>query len=649
MIGRPVLDERTGCPGFGVVDGIVNFPLVFRFPLRYRARGCYEFRNTLPPGRNTVTPMQPSEALSDPLTDNVPPRAVIGILAGNTKDRTRIGQELQDRYGHDYDLAIWTTPEAALAALNDLLTSDPPVVLLIACQGRPDDGLAFLGHAALIHPQAKRVIVIPWGDFEARRRMVAALVRGDLDRWLWLPEHRADEEFHLAVTDLLASWASGHEAATEAVQIVGDRWSQRGLELRELMNRFNVPFGFYDAESDAGRALLECHGLVEVKLPVLVFRFRPGSPTFEDPSDQALADAFGVNDPIEPDRHIDVAIIGAGPAGLAAAVYGASEGLETLVVEPQGSGGQAGSTSLIRNYPGFPAGVSGTRLAMAMYRQAWGLGARFLFMRHATGLDGTRSGELRVGLSDDTCIRAASVIVATGVTYSRLDAPGVNELLGRGVFYTPAVTEAPFMVDQPVIIVGGGNSAGQAAVHLAKYASEVTLVVRGVSLATSMSDYLIRELQAAPNIRTRYHCEIIEAFGENQLERVALRDSVTRQRELLDCHGLFVLIGGRPRTDWLPVAVRRDEWDSILTGRDAGADPVATNASSLPGLYAVGDVRRGATRRVAGAVGDGALAIKQVQEHLDRTRAGKAPIRGVTKTGSYLVNTGQNAALSAPA
>jgi thioredoxin reductase (NADPH) len=642
MIGRPVLDERTGRPGLGVVVvvGIVNFPLVFRFQLQYPPRRRYEFRNTLAPGRSTVTAISLSQTLSDPQAENLPPRGVIGVLAGNAEDRNRIGQELGDRYGRDYDLAIWTTPEAALAGLRDLGAGGVAVVLLVACQRRTDDGLDFLAHAGSTHPQAKRAIVIRWGDFEARRRIVGALVRGELDRWLWRPEHPADEEFHLAVTDLLASWASGHWATTEAVQIIGDRWSQRGLELRELMSRFNVPFGFYDGDSDAGRALLECHELVEAKLPVLVFCFRLGSPTFEDPSDQELADAFGVNDPVEPDRYIDVAIIGAGPAGLAAAVYAASEGLETLVVEPQGSGGQAGSTSLIRNYPGFPAGISGTRLAMEMYRQAWGLGARFLFMRQATSLNATDGGELRVGLSDDTCIRAASVIVATGVTYTRLDVPGVNELLGRGVFYTPAVSEAPSMVHQPVIVVGGGNSAGQAAVHLAKYASEVTLVVRGDSLATSMSDYLIQELRAAPNIKARYRCEIIEAFGEAQLERVALRDSRTGQRELLDCHGLFVLIGGRPRTEWLPVGVRRDEWGSILTGRDAGADPDAANASSLPGLYAVGDVRRGATRRVSGAVGDGALAIRQVHDHLDATRPGKDPITRTSKRGSYLVNTG---------
>jgi thioredoxin reductase (NADPH) len=585
--------------------------------------------------------------MSEELSKPDPVRGVIGVLAGHATDRAALRQELCDRYSSSYDLVVWTTPGAALKALRDLSTRGVAVALLVACQRRSDDGLNFLGNAGSIHPQAKRAMIIRWGDFEARRHMVQSLIRGDLDRWLWLPEHPADEEFHLAVTDLLASWASGHEAATEAVQIVGDRRSQRGLELRELMNRFNVPFGFYDGDSDAAQALLECHGLVGATLPVVVFRFRPGAPAFEDPSDQALADAFGINDPTEPDRVFDVAIIGAGPAGLAAAVYGASEGLETIVVEPHGSGGQAGSTSLIRNYPGFPAGISGARLALAMYRQAWGLGARFVFMRQATGVDTVEGGELRVRLSDGTCIRAASVIAATGVTYTRLDVPGVNQLLGKGVFYTPAVTEAPFMANEPVSIVGGGNSAGQAAVHLAGYAREVTLVVRGDSLASSMSDYLIQQIRATPNIKTRYHCEVVEAFGESQLERVTLRDSSTGQQQVLDCHGLFVLIGGRPRTDWLPVTVRRDEWGSILTGQDAGTDPFATNASSLAGIYAVGDVRRGATRRVAGAVGDGALAIRQVHQHIDAIRAARAPVGRVSGADGSLVNTGQLVALSA--
>jgi thioredoxin reductase (NADPH) len=594
-----------------------------------------------------MTRRSPRQELFEPHTENVHHHGVIGVLACNAEDRNRVGGELVGRYGGDYELAIWSTPEAALSALHDLCTNDLPVVLLIACQCRGDDGVDFLVQASFFHPQAKRAVVIQWGDFAARRRTVEALVRGDLDRWLWRPEGTADEEFHLAVTDLLASWASGRHTATEAVQIVGDRWSQRGLELRDLMSRFNVPFGFYDSESDRGRELLEDRGLIQAKLPVMLFRFRPGSPAFEDPSDELLADSFGVNDAFEPDRRVDVAVIGAGPAGLAAAVYGASEGLDTLVVEPRAAGGQAGSTSLIRNYPGFPAGISGVRLAMAMYRQAWGLGARFLFMRRATGLDATNRNELRIGLSDGTSIRASSVIVATGISYTRLDVPGVNEFLGRGVFYTPAVAEAPFMADQPVVVVGGGNSAGQAAVHLAKYASEVILVVRRGSLATSMSDYLIQELRAASNIKIRFHCEISEALGQIQLERIELRDTTIRQSEVVECRGLFILIGGRPRTDWLPDTVRRDEWGSILTGRDAGASPLAMNATSLPGLYAVGDVRRGATRRVAAAVGDGALAIKQIHDQFAAVRAGRTPIRPTQGTENSFENIAQHAVLSA--
>ena len=303
--------------------------------------------------------MPPTKAVSGQLSEAGPVRGVIGVLASNGADHARIGQELCDRYKGSYDLVIWTTPEAALTALRNLRGGTVPVVLLVACQRHPDDGTTFLGDAGSIHPQAKRAIVVRWGDFKARRRMVRALIRGDLDRWLWLPEHSADEEFHLAVTDLLASWASGHEVATEAVQIIGDRRSERGLQLRELMNRFNVPFGFYDGGSGAGKGF-ESHGLVEAEFPVVVFGFRPGSPALEDPSDQALADAFGVNDPIEPDRVFDLAIIGAGPAGLAAAVTGPQRVSRHLWSSPMGRAdklGQPLSSGIIPASP--PASAEG--------------------------------------------------------------------------------------------------------------------------------------------------------------------------------------------------------------------------------------------------------------------------------------------------
>ena len=309
-------------------------------------------------------------------------------------------------------------------------------------------------------------------------------------------------------------------------------------------------------------------------------------------------------------------IIGAGPAGLAAAVYGASEGLDTLVVENHAVGGQAGTTSMIRNYPGFPAGVNGTRLANAMYQQAWGLGARFFFMRSVTDLRGDASGDLVLELSDGTRVHTRSVILATGASYRRLGAPGVDERVGKGVFYSPAVGEAMAMSGQPVMVVGGANSAGQAALHLAKYASMVTLVVRGASLSASMSEYLIRELAAATNVTIRYGSEVAEARGEPRLDAVTLRDARTGQLETLDAAGLFVLIGSQPRTEWLPPTVERDEWGFIRTGRDAGADAAAISASSLPGVFAAGDVRAGSVKRVASAVGEGAVVITQVHQYL---------------------------------
>ena len=264
------------------------------------------------------------------------------------------------------------------------------------------------------------------------------------------------------------------------------------------MNRNGVPAGFYDAHTDEGRDVLAARGIsvATAQLPVVILQFRPDLPALQNPPDDELGDAFGVNVTLDADRRFDVTIIGAGPAGLAAAVYGASEGLDTLVIEQHAIGGQAGTTSLIRNYPGFPAGVSGARLATSMYQQAWGLGASFFVMRSVSRFEQSDSAGLMLHLSDGSIVRTGSVVLATGVSYRRLVAPGVDELVGRGVFYSPAVTEAAAMTNQQVVVVGGGNSAGQAAMHLSKYASTVTLLVRSSSLAASMSDYLIRDQRA---------------------------------------------------------------------------------------------------------------------------------------------------------
>lgn len=548
-----------------------------------------------------------------PPTDGVQPKS-IHVVSRVPDDLMPLEAEIRRRYGDDYDVRSWTDPDDALEALRQAPSGRGKTTLVLACQHATDDGVGFLARVRLIDPRTRRAVVLHWGDFAARPAVLDALGDGTMDRWILHPGGRGDEEFHRAITELLAEAAS--DPAYEAVQLVGTRWSERAVELRDRMQRNNVPFGFYDAETAEGRALLRSRGLDDVaRLPVVFLQFRPDLLALQDPTDEELGDAFGVNAILDASETFDVTIIGAGPAGLAAAVYAASEGLDTLVVERHAAGGQAGSTSLIRNYPGFSAGVSGARLASTMYQQAWSLGAQFLFMRTVTSLHA--DGELlRVESSDGRPIRTASVVLATGVSYRRLGAPGVDALVGRGVFYSPAVTEAEAMSGRPVVVVGGGNSAGQAVLHLARYASAVTLVVRGPSLAASMSEYLIRELGAARNVDIRHSAEIVAAHGEAHLTDVVVREAVGNKEEAISAAGLFVLIGSEPHTQWLPEQVRRDEWGFVLTGRDAGVDPTASAASSMPGVFVAGDIRRGSMKRVASAVGDGATVIAQVLDHL---------------------------------
>ena len=542
-------------------------------------------------------------------------RGLIRVVSRDQEDLAVVLGEIDRRYGHDYDVASWSDTESALDELSRLRVQGGQVALVLACQHGTDDGVEFLARVRAIDARAKRAVVLRWGDFASSAVVIEALARGDLDRWVLRPEYPADEEFHHSITELLADWAGARRPRYEAVQIIGEPWSPRSVELRDQMNRNGVPARFYDTDTDEGRDLLATHGIsvASAQLPVVILQFRPDLPPLPD---DELGDAFGVNVTLDSDRRFDVTVIGAGPAGLAAAVYGASEGLDTLVIEQHAVGGQGGTTSLIRNYPGFPAGVSGARLATMMYQQAWGLGASFFVMRSVLTLEQSDSGELMVQLSDGATVHTGSVVLATGVSYRRLLAPGVDELVGKGAFYSPAVTEAAAMTNQPVVVVGGGNSAGQAAMHLSKYASTVTLLVRSSSLAASMSEYLIRELQATTNVTIRYRCEVAEAVGDEHLERITVRDTTTGVEELLESAGLFVLIGSQPRTEWLPPSVRRDEWGFIVTGREAGADPAATTASSLLGVFAAGDVRRGSIKRVASAVGEGAIVISQVHQYL---------------------------------
>ena len=390
------------------------------------------------------------------------------MLGRDQEDLALVLGEIDRRYGHDYDVAAWSDIESAIDELSRLRVEGGQVALVLACQHGTDEGVEFLARVRAIDARVKRAAVLRWGDFASSTPVIEALGRGDLDRWVLRPEYPADEEFHHAITELLADWAGARRPRDEAVQIVGDRWFPRSVELRVQTNRNGVPAGFYDTDTDEGRALLaysrhqRCDRPTSCRHP----GFRPDLPPLQNPPDDELGDAFGVNVTLDSDRRFDVTVIGAGPAGLAAAVYGASEGLDTLVIEQHAVGGQAGTTSLIRNYPGFPAGVSGVRSATTTYQQAWGLGASFFVMRSVLTLEQSDSGELTVQLSDGVTVHTRSVVLATGVSYRRLLSPGVDELVGKGVFDSPAVTEAAAMTNQPVVVVGGGNSAGQAAMYL---------------------------------------------------------------------------------------------------------------------------------------------------------------------------------------
>ncbi|MGY1737603.1 NAD(P)/FAD-dependent oxidoreductase [Geodermatophilus sp. SYSU D00684] len=399
--------------------------------------------------------------------------------------------------------------------------------------------------------------------------------------------------------------------------MVGERWAARSHEIRDLLSRNSVAYGFLDVTSEEGRALLREVGRPAGRLPVVVlFDGR----VLEDPSGLQIADALGVR--TRPDaRPYDVTVVGAGPAGLAAAVYGASEGLRTVVLETEAVGGQAGTSSLIRNYLGFPRGIPGADLAQRAYEQAWLLGAEFVYGPRAVGLEASGAGPV-VSLSDGSTVTSRAVVLATGVTYRRLGVPSLDALVGAGVFYGAAAPEAQAMAGEEVYVVGGANSAGQAALHLARYARRVTLLVRGASLAATMSDYLIREIDAAANVTVRHGAEAVGGGGEGRLTHLVVRDRGGGDTETVPAAGLFVLIGAEPHTQWLPDAIHRDDAGYVLTGADRRGSPAGGGShafeTSVPGVFAVGDVRHGSVKRVASAVGEGAIAIRMVHDHLGR-------------------------------
>ena len=566
--------------------------------------------------------------------------AAIVIVCRERGAREILHRELSKRYGADYQILACGRPAEVAAWMRDLREAGLPVALVIGGVGGQDrDGIEVLAAIRRTDPTALRVAAVSWGDWDSVRAVSGAVTAGSLDHWVTRPVQAPDEEFHRSVTEFLREWAGQRGGGFEPVQVIGERWSARSQELRDLFSRHRIPAGFYDAGSGRARQMLRGLGLTSADLPVVALRFGAGRPALVNPSNAEIADAFGVMTPIPAGEVFDVAVLGAGPAGLAAAVGASSEGLRTVVIEHEAVGGQAGTSSMIRNYPGFSQGISGARLAQETWRQAWAFGTTFVYMRQAGHLSGS-DGRYRLRLSDGDVLTARTVIIATGAAYRRLGIPALEDLQGRGVFYGAAASEAPAMRGRTVFVAGAGNSAGQAALYLAKWARQVTVLVRARSLADSMSDYLIREIGSAPNIDVCYRVEVAGGTGTGRLESLILAGTVSGARRAVPADALFVLIGAQPRTQWLAGTLARDRQGFIRTGPDLPAGtrwppgrPPLPLETSLPGVFAAGDVRRGSVKRVASAVGEGAATIPLVHRHLNTTaarpgRRGPAPLPG---------------------
>jgi thioredoxin reductase (NADPH) len=528
---------------------------------------------------------------------------------------TALQRDLTRRFAADYRIVTANTPEAALAELD----ADDQVAVAIAGQWLTDNtGVDFLSACRQLYPAAKRVLLITHGDYAGGTAAVRAISLGQLDQALNKPWGDPELELYPAVSDLLSQRRRATVAAgsqPEVARVVGPQWSARSHQLRDLLTRNSVVHGFYDVATPEGRQLLKQAGVAAGDRPIVLLF---GGQVLVDPSNEHLAETLGVQTKPARSRY-DVAVVGGGPAGLTAAMYAASEGLVTLLLEREAVGGQAGTTSLIRNYLGFPRGISGRELTSRAVEQALGMGAEMVFARSAVGLEAHGKDRL-LTLADGNQALGHTVLIATGVTYRRLDVPGVEQLLGAGVFYGAAVTEAAALEGQPAFVVGGANSAGQAAVHLAPFASQVTLLVRGRSLSERMSTYLINELERASNISVCLNTTVSGVYGQGRLEAIAVRDSTTGKTRTEPAVALFVLIGADPHSDWLAETVERDSRGFLLTDLDVVTWPLdrppLSQETSTPGIFAAGDIRHGSVKRVASAVGEGASAIQQVHRYL---------------------------------
>jgi len=532
-----------------------------------------------------------------------------------------VARDLRRRYGEDYQILRASSGAEALETLREIKLRGGRVAILLADYRMPQmNGVEFLEQAMDLFPNARRALLTAYADTDAAIRAINVV---DVDHYLLKPWDPPDEKFYPVVDALLEAWQLAGDREVEEVKVVGHRWSAASYQIRDFLARNLVPYRWFAADEPEGRRLLDAAGAGPEAVPLVV---TPDGRPLTTPTAAEVAAVVGLSTAPVRDFY-DLIIVGGGPAGLGAAVYGASEGLRTVLVERKAVGGQAGQSARIENYLGFPDGVSGAQLTDRARRQAVKFEAEVLTTRDVVGV-AARGGARVVRFGDGTELSAHALIIATGVSYRPLVGPGLAELTGRGVYYGSASTEAASCADTDVFIVGGANSAGQAALFFCRYARSVTLVVRGDTLERSMSYYLIQQIAGTGNIEVRTGTEIAQAHGTDHLEALTLIDNKTGTRSTLPAGHLFVFIGAEPQTDWLDGAVSRDARGFVYTGPDlvvGGRRPVGWDRdrdpyyleSSVPGVFAAGDVRANSVKRVASAVGEGAMAVTLVHTFLE--------------------------------
>ena len=550
------------------------------------------------------------------------PRPVILTVDDDPEVLQAIARDLRQQYGDRFRIIRADSGMAALETLQQLKLRNEHVALMLVDQRMPQiSGIEFLEQALKIFPDAHRVLLTAYADTNAA---IQAINSTRLDYYLLKPWDPPEEKLYPVLNDLLDDWLASFRPPFEGIRVIGQRWSPQSHQVKDFLARNQVPYQWLDIELEEAKTLVSYAEDCQAKLPLVLFT--DGTRLIQ-PSNIQIAEKIGLQTRAERPFY-DLLIVGGGPSGLAAAVYGASEGLTTVMVEREAPGGQAGSSSRIENYLGFPSGLSGGDLARRAVAQARRFGVEILSPQEVVKVR-IEDPYRVVTLSDGNEVSCHAMLIATGVAYRKLDVPGMERLSGAGVYYGAAMTEALACKGEAVYVIGGANSAGQAAMHFAKYADQVTMLVRGDSLTKSMSQYLIDQIASMPNITVRTQCSVVEVHGEASLEKIVVADAKTGMQETLPATSLFIFIGAMPQTDWLDGIVERDRQGFILAGMELlrdrqrpkgwvlDRDPFLLEAS-VPGIFVAGDVRYGSVKRVASGVGEGSIAVQFIHRYLSK-------------------------------